>query len=357
MNGFGNLKSVIARTKIYIMMLLAALIVVTLTLLLGSRPVSNDIAPVRTVIVQGSSARSIANALSERGLIRSPFVFLVTCIISGESERLKPGVYELNRAMSAPQIIKNLVEGHTLESWVTIPEGKTLREIADILKKKQLADATTFLALTTSQGDSFPSFSFIYSNNLEGYLFPDTYLVKRGEGMDKIVRIMLSTFQKKVVKPNRDEIEQVIERRFNLDEDDFALGLQKLLVVASLIEREAKIPADRSKISAVIWNRLAKNMKLQIDATVSYSLGTSRENKNDLSHADLNSVSPYNTYVNFGLPPAPICNPGLASIKAALEPAAIDALYYVAKPDGSHVFSKTLEQHNAAKHAIKSGKL
>lgn len=351
------MKSLLARTKLYIVLLLAALTVVIWGLVLGSSPVSRDRTAVRTVIVQGSSARSIATTLQEHGLIRSPFVFVLTCTISGHSARLKPGVYELNRAMSTPEIIKRLVEGKTLESWVTIPEGETLREIADILQKKRLAEPDAFLALTIDSSYRLTRTTFVYGRNLEGYLFPDTYLVERGEGADAIVRMMLDTFRRKVVEPNRAEIRRVSRQKFGLGDDDFELGLHKLLIVASLIEREAKVPGDRPKISAVIWNRLAKGMKLEIDATVSYTLGESRANKANLTYADLASASPYNTYAHAGLPVAPICNPGLASIKAALEPAPIDSLYYVAKPDGSHVFTKTLEQHNAAKQAIKDGKL
>lgn len=351
------MRSVIARTKFYIVILLCALALVTWTLVFGSRPVSSDRTPVRAVIVQGSSARDIATTLHERGLIRSPFLFVLTCTMSGSSKKLRPGVYELNRAMSMPEIVRALVEGKTLESWVTIPEGKTLREIADILARKQLADPDVFLMLTTSRADAFPAYPFVYSSSLEGYLFPDTYLVERGASAEEIVRMMLATFQKKVLEPNRAEIEAMVTRRFGLGDEGFAQGLHKLLTIASLIEREAKVPADRPKISAVIWNRLAKGMKLEIDATTSYVLGQSRANKPNLSYADLANNSPYNTYVHAGLPPAPICNPGLASIKAALEPAPIDALYYVAKPDGSHVFSRTLQEHNRAKQAIKNGRL
>ena len=337
--------------------MVGALVLVTLTLVLGSRPMSKDTTPVRALIVQGSSAREIAATLHDRGLIRSPFLFVLTCTMSGSSNKLRPGVYELSRSMSMPEIVRILVEGKTLESWVTIPEGKTLREIADILAAKQLADPAAFLVLTTSRGDAFPGYPFVCSTNLEGYLFPDTYLVERGASAEEIVRMMLATFQKKVLEPKRAEIEDAIARRFGLGDEDFALGLHKLLTVASLIEREAKVPADRPKISAVIWNRLARGMKLEIDATASYVLGQSRANKPNLSYADLANDSPYNTYVHPGLPPAPICNPGLASIAAALEPAPIDSLYYVAKPDGSHVFSRTLQEHNRAKQAIKNGRL
>lgn len=347
----------IARTKAYIVVLLAALVAVTLGLVLGSRPVSSSKTPVRVVITQGASARVISNTLYQYHVIRSPLVFLLTSTMSGSSSKLKTGVYELSQSMSTPEIIKSLVEGNTLASWVTIPEGKTLREIADILRAKQLADPAAFLSWTTSGGDSFAGYPFVGEANLEGYLFPDTYLVQRGSTADDIVKMMLDTFQKKVVAANIDEIDRVIASRFKMSDDDFAEGLHRILIVASLIEREARTPADRAKISAVIWNRLAKGMRLEVDATVTYRLGISRANKAKVYYSDLKNDSPYNTYRRMGLPPAPICNPGLASIKAALEPAAIDSLYYVAKSDGSHVFSKTLEEHNAAKQAIKDGKL
>ena len=347
------MRNVVARTKGYIVVLLAGLVLVIWALVLGSRPVSGDKAPVRVVITQGASARMIAETLHESRLIRSPLVFLLTCTMGGQSEKLKPGVYELNRAMNTPEIIRSLVEGNTLESWVTVPEGRTLREIADTLEAKQLANPKAFLDLTTSQSYQFAAYSFTYDENLEGYLFPDTYLIERGATTEDIIKMMLDTFERKVVTAHRDEIEQVIAKRFGLGENGFDVGLHKILVIASLVEREARIPADRPKIAAVIYNRLAKNMRLEVDATVTYSLGKSRANKAKVYYRDLANDSPYNTYAHAGLPPAPICNPGLASIKAALRPAAIDALYYVAKKDGSHIFSKTLEQHNAAKQAIR----
>jgi len=166
------LRSIVARTKTYIVLLLAALVVVTWALVLGSRPVSGDKKPVRFLIAQGTSAHGISDTLYSRKLIRSPLVFLVTCMMSGSSERLKPGLYEFNRAMSVPEIIKSLVEGNTLESWVTIPEGKTLREIADILQAKQLADPNAFLALATGASSGLAETSFVYGDDLEGYLFP-----------------------------------------------------------------------------------------------------------------------------------------------------------------------------------------
>lgn len=352
------MKNLIADTKLYIVVLSAALCLVTWGLLLGSMPVSfGDKNAVRVMITQGATARTIAGSLHKSGVIRSPMIFLLTSKIGGISEKLKPGAYEMNRAMSVPEIIRSLVEGNRLESWVTIPEGKTLREIADILAAKQLADPDTFLGLTTLQGDRFAAYSVLYDGNMEGYLFPDTYRIERGTTTDDVIKLMLDTFERKVVKAHREEIEQVIENRFGLTDNQFAYGLRRVLIIASIIEREAKTDDDRPKISAVIWNRLARNMRLEIDATVTYRLGESRANKTKVYYRDLENGSLYNTYRRFGLPPAPICNPGLASILAALRPADIDALYYVAKKDGSHIFNRTLEGHNASKKAINEGGL
>lgn len=351
------MKQFISRVKTYLAVLLTALIIIAGVLISGSRPVSNDKRPMRVVIVQGASARDAVAVLKKKRLIRSSFVFLLALRISGSSEKLKPGVYEVSPSMGASEIINHIVNGDTLESWVTIPEGKTLREIADTLKTKQLADDDAFLQMTTSQGSDFPSYSFIDGENLEGYLFPDTYLIARGTDTDSIISKMLDAFDSKVVTPNRMEIEHVIKVRFGLGEDQFPEGLHKILTMASLVEREAKTQKDRPLIAAVIWNRLKKNMRLEIDASASYVLGESRENKKRLLYKDLDNDSPYNTYRHSGLPPAPICNPGLASIKAVLEPASVDYLYYVAKTDGSHVFSRTLEEHDAAKNKIQNGKL
>lgn len=349
------MRSIFARTKIYIVVLLAALVVVALALMLGSGPVSGDKTPVRVVIAQGASARSISHTLSDNRLIRSPLVFLLSCTMSGSSGKLKPGVYELNQTMSAPTIIKHLVAGDTIESWVTIPEGKTLREIADILEAKHLVDANEFLALTIDSSYRLTGTTFVSGDNLEGYLFPDTYLIERGTSPEQVIEMMLGNFERKVLSKNKNEIARFSANR--LGADGFNEGLHKVLIVASLVEREARIPADRPKIAAVILNRLAKGMRLEVDATVTYELGQSRANKAKVYFSDLRRDTPYNTYMHAGLPPAPICNPGLASIRATLEPAATDDLYYVAKPDGSHIFTKTLHEHNAAKQAIQGGKL
>ena len=343
--------TILIRGKLYIVVLLSLLVVTVWTLVIGSMPVSGNASPVRLVIAKGASANRIAAILDANGLVRSPFVFVLTCRLSGTSEALKPGVYELNRAMSAPRIIEKLVAGESLETWVTFPEGFNARQIGDLLQSKLLANGDAFVQLVFSDANAFPMYSFVVSDNLEGYLFPDTYLIARGTDPRAIVGKMLDAFETKVAVPLGPEIKRAVRSRLGRGHDlTFADCLHTVLIVASLIEREAKADKDRALISAVLWNRLGVGMRLQVDATVSYVPGVSGSNRDGLSYQDLRSDSPYNTYKHGGLPPAPICNPGLESIKAAIRPANVDYLYYVVGPDGkSHVFSKTYEEHLAAK--------
>lgn len=349
------MKKLFRETKGYVALLLAVLVGVVWLLVLGSLPAGKSSDVVRVVVRQGAGGKEIARLLHDRGLIRSPFVFGLTCALSGSSARLKPGVYEFSESMSLPQVIRRLVRGETLQSWVTVPEGYTIRQIADALEAKQLVNAQEFLSTALERGQEFRDYPFVYGSSLEGYLFPDTYLIDRSVGAEAIASKMLSAFDRKVLAPQRDRMEHVIKRRFGLSAGSFNAGLHKLLTLASLVEREAKTQKDRPLIAAVLWNRLKKNMRLEVDASLSYRPGESRENPNVVYKDDLNSDSAYNTYRNYGLPPGPICNPGAAAIEAVLNPANVDYLYYVAKPDGTHVFSRTFDEHVKAKRAIAGG--
>lgn len=350
------MKKILRDTKPYIIVLLSVMVVIVWGLVLGSRPMSGDTSPVRVLIAKGASANEVALILKEKDLIRSTSIFVFTCRMSGESGKLKPGVYELSRAMSVPEIIRALVKGESLELWVTMPEGLTARQIGDRLAERQLVNGDLFVQKAIDEGFGFQRYAFVPGDNLEGYLFPDTYLVARGTGADAVIEKMLEAFDAKVVTPNRDQLERVIRSRFGLGREDFRDGLSRILTLASLVEREARVPADRPLVAAVMWNRLKKNMRLEVDATVTYVPGESRENKSKVYYSDLRSDSPYNTYRVFGLPPAPICNPGLAAIKAVLEPSQESYLFYVARPDGGHVFTRTLEEHIKARNAIRNGK-
>ena len=348
------MRKIIARAKLYFVLMLAVLALVAWGMALGSRAVSNDSTPRRVVIARGLSANRIAEILHDNQLIRSRFTFLLTCRMNGASERLKPGVYELNRTMTVPQIIEHLVDGDSLESWITIPEGYTARQIADLIEEKRLAHGETFLGLAMAQSGDFADYPFVHGDSLEGYLFPDTYLIARGTDPELIIAKLLDAFEAKVVSPLRPEVEIVINRRLDLDAGSFPRGLHAILTMASLVEREARTDKDRPLIAGVLWNRLDRGMKLQVDATVSYVPGQSKENKDRVYYKDLENGSRYNTYKHHGLPPGPICNPGLEAIRAVLDPAETDYLYYVARDDGSHIFSRTYDQHQSAIRRVKN---
>lgn len=312
-------------------------------------PVGGDKTPVVVVIRKGQTAVPIGRTLAEKGLVRSASGFALIARLSGQASEIKPGAYKFNRTMTGGEMLDKMVKGEVAARWITIPEGYTLIQVADRLAEKGLVDRDEFLRVATSDGAGFSKLVKIPSSSLEGYLFPDTYLVMLDSGPKDIASQMLETFDERVKKPLNKDLTSFAAANTHGDKSD---AMYRVLTVASMIEREAKVPEDRPLVSAVIWNRLRRGMKLEIDATVQYALG---EHRSRLFYNDLKVESPYNTYRYPGLPPGPISNPGLASIQAAMHPAEVDYLYYVAKPDGSHVFSRTLDEHNAAKRRIRSG--
>jgi UPF0755 protein len=297
------------------------------------QPTSSSGAKVSFEVPRNATARQIADLLAEARLIRHPYAFLIMARLLGESESLKAGEYEIPRNMTPAEIIDKLSRGDAIAQWFTIPEGYTIDQVGAELQKNHLAERRRFLRLANSAPSRFGFALDVPRDSLEGYLFPDSYKVKVGVSESQVIRGMLRTFQQKVVQ--------------GLDADlrRSELSLDKVIIVASMIEREARVAQDRPLIAAVIHNRLAKKMPLQIDATVLYALG---RHKSRVLTRDLQVASPYNTYRRTGLPPGPICSPGLKSIEAALRPAKEDYLYYVAKPDGSHIFTRSFAEHQAA---------
>ncbi|MCS6829489.1 MAG: endolytic transglycosylase MltG [Armatimonadota bacterium] len=283
-------------------------------------------------ITPGMNARQIGQKLQAQGIIRSARMFEWVVRFKGWGGRLKPGTYELRPDMSPVHVARLIAEGKVATSWVTIPEGYTVRQIAQLMQERGVADAEEFLSLATQQGDSF-SASFPLPRNLEGYLFPNTYRLPQGTGARAAIQSMVSLLDREVYQKYHSEIERS------------GFTFHQILTIASMIEREAKVAADRPLISAVIRNRLQRGMKLEIDATVLYALG---KHKSRVLYRDLEIDSDYNTYRRKGLPPGPIANPGVACIEAALRPAQVDYLYYVARPDGSHIFTRTLQEHHVA---------
>jgi UPF0755 protein len=281
---------------------------------------------IRLAIPVGATVNSVSQLLESQGIIRSARVFAFL----GRRRLVKPGTYDLSPSEFPAAILKRIERGDVATIRVTFPEGFTLRQIAARLAKQHLiADADAFVTLTSTQGDTFKA-SFPLPKNLEGCLFPDTYLFPVGADDRRIAQRMLDTFDRLVARGKADEIR------------DSKHSLLDIINVAAMIEREAEVEADRAMIAGVIYNRLARNMKLEIDATVQYARG---QHKDRLLFKDLEVDSPYNTYKVAGLPPGPICNPGLPSIEAAIHPEKHDYLYYVARPDGTHVFAHTFEEH------------
>jgi peptidoglycan lytic transglycosylase G len=295
---------------------------------------------VAVVIEPGASASSIARTLKDAGVIRNAWVFRLYARIKGLSRNLKPGEYRLRANMAFADVLRLLEKGPTIEfTRVTIPEGKTVREIADILAKAGIPRAE-FLKEATSgrhRTDILPK----GSKNLEGALFPKTYDFKKGTTASQAVDLLLGQFEKETETVDWSAAQK------------FGMTRYQILIIASMIEREARVPQDRAKIARVIYNRLARPMRLQIDATVQYAIFLKTGSyKNPLLTSDYQFSSSYNTYLIDGLPPAPISNPGLASIDAALHPAEGKWLYYVLINDkGEHAFAETYEEFQRLKNS------
>jgi UPF0755 protein len=294
-------------------------------------------------IPSGASAASIGDLLYNEGLIKNPQVFVLHARRYNLGHQFIAGRYRLSPSLSLVQIADQLKNGEIYAEtiWFTIPEGFNVREIAQRLEEKDLADVELFLELAREPSqpiiDYFPEISLVetpgVNYSLEGYLFPDTYEVYPDASVEEIIILMLGRLSRAFSEEQLERIEQLNS------------SLHEILTIAAMVEREGQVDHERALIAGVIYNRLQIGMRLQIDATVQYALG---ENKEFLTFKDLEIESPYNTYQNDGLPPGPIASPGEASINAALYPEKSEFLYYNYKYDGSgeHFFSRTLEEHN-----------
>jgi UPF0755 protein len=292
---------------------------------------------VKVEIPAAASSRQIATILHNSGLIRHPLVFQQYTRWAGMDSSLKAGTYQLTPALSVQQIAGRIAAGAPDLKVFTVPEGYTVSQVAELLDEAGFVDREAFLTAVAETDHPYavskPELEGY--RRLEGYLFPDTYHVGSKITGQELVQLMLDRFSQ--------EMDQLDYRN-----KAAALGLtvHEAVTVAAMVEREARVPDERPLIAGVIYNRLRLGMPLQIDATVQYALG---EHRAVIYYRDLEVDSPYNTYRISGLPPGPIASPGSASLRAAVEPAASDYLYYVARPDGSHAFSRTLSEHNANK--------
>ncbi|GJL55194.1 MAG: aminodeoxychorismate lyase [Nitrospirales bacterium] len=316
--------------KLFSIVLLLFFAVLTSTLLLN-RP-AGDPGTTRIITIQrGMSLGEVAHYLEEQGLIANAQWFRIMGKLTRADRKIQPGEYALHAGFTPTEILSQLKEGKVYYHTVTIPEGYTVRQIAEVLSKKRLINETRFLALT--QDSTFISTLNLPVDNLEGYLFPDTYFVARLTPEEEIIRTFVQRFHKAFSPELRARAKEM------------GMTMQEVLTLASVVEKETGLSQERSIVSGVFHNRLARNIPLQSDPTVIYAIEAFDGN---IRKRDLSIDSPYNTYQVRGLPPGPIANPGEAAIRAALYPTPSDYVYFVSKNDGSHQFSVTLAEHNRA---------
>ena len=286
------------------------------------------------VVDKGSGAGSVARTLKAREFIRARLPFLAAYRLFFHPAPIKAGEYELTSPLRAKGLLDNLVKGRVLLHSVTVPEGLTAREVLPLLSsllvdgdggfEASLHDTRPISALDDRAGD------------LEGYLFPETYSFPRGVAAAEVIGRMVNQFKIVFGEPWKSRAREL------------RMSVRQAVILASLIEKETSVPGEKPLVSAVFHNRLRVGMKLDCDPTIIYALKLKGIATGRLTRQDLFLDSPYNTYRRAGLPPGPICNPGRESIQAALYPAAEPYLYFVAREDGGHRFSRTFSEHAAA---------
>ena len=289
-------------------------------------------APLEFSLKAGSSLRSVARQMTEAGVLREPWRFELLTRLFGESANVKAGVYEIEQPLSPYALLHKITSGDYTQIAVTIVEGWTFRQLRQVLDQQSaLAHRTQGL----SETDIMQQLGADTATSPEGWFFPETYYVGAGEADLRVLRRSYRLMQ------------EHLAREWKLRDPGLPLGAPyEALILASIVEKETGRPEDRAMVAAVFINRLKRGMRLQTDPTVIYGLGENFDG--NLRKRDLASDHPYNTYTRAGMPPTPIAMPGLASLRATLHPAPSDALYFVAKGDGTSQFSRTLEEHERA---------
>lgn len=298
-------------------------------------PPLKDINKTNFLITKGMSASQIGIKLQENGFIKNSTAFKIYTQVTGKSQNIQAGEYLLSKNLTLYQLVDELVKGPT-QIWVTIPEG---------FRREQVAIRfANLLGKEGKQKDNFIQEFLKLTEEKEGFLFPDTYLVAKDITVAKIVSAMESTFVKMTL---------TLENKINRS----SLTEVQIITIASLIERETKNEKERPGVSGVIYNRLEYNWPLQVDAAVQYAVASAKTKEKttfddnlefwvNLTKSDLEMNSPYNTYKNAGLPPGPIANPGLSSITAAVNPESHEYFFYLHDLNGDIHYAKTLEEHN-----------
>lgn len=278
----------------------------------------------------GSGIRKLANELKAGGVIRSSWHFVIMTRLRGDAHRLKAGEYRFSDNMTPGEILRKIVSGDVDCRKFTLPEGYSIYQAGELLEQKGYFKKDVFLdkcrdrSLLLSLGLS--------ESSAEGYLYPATYNLSKGESVEQLLEQMIAQFNKAYAALQKSE-------------GAHSLSRHQLVTLASIIEKEAVSVDEKPIISSVFHNRLRIGMSLQSDPTAVYGV---RAFSGKVSRADVQRTSPYNTYLNKGLQPGPIGNPGMDAVQAAMNPAKTDFLYFVARQDGTHYFSRSLEEHNRA---------
>lgn len=292
--------------------------------------------PRRVVIPAGSSFGAAADSLERSGIIGSSRMFRLYAKLRGRDRALKPGTYELPVGAAWDVTLDALTEGRSLSATVTIPEGFDLRAIVPLLAERLAVPADSVHAAVRDSAQR--ARLDIPTETLEGYLFPATYTFPLGTGPRQVVAEMVRQFEERW-RPE-----------WTARLDSIGLTRHELVTLASIVEKEARVADERPVIAAVYCNRLRIGMPLQADPTVQYVLPSHVDR---VLYSHLETPSPYNTYRNAGLPPGPIASPGSASLEATLHPVRVPYLYFVARPDGRHVFTTTFAEHTRARDQVR----
>ena len=329
---FFNKPRLAGRVSRYVILLFAASVLFLVLLInYSNNPIDKKNMTILVDIPTGSSFLKVTEILNKAGLIKSRILFYSLAIKKNATRSIRAGEYEFNTSLTPSAMIDKLLRGDIKKYRVVIPEDLSLREIAARLDDVKLIDKKVFFELAGDE-DFLESLN-IKADSIEGYLFPETYYLDRSMSTRQIMKMMVSQFWKKVTP-------DMIKRAGELK-----LDIHKLVTFASLIGKESGDDAEKPMISAVFHNRIRKKMRLQSDPTAVYDL---EDYNGKVLRSHLKRNSPYNTYLIKGLPPGPIANPGIDSLKAVLYPASVNYLYFVSKKDGTHYFSSSLDVHNQA---------
>lgn len=322
------------RHKKVLLPLLVLLLTGAALYLYATTPVNPSAAAQTIDIPKGEGFFGITEILHNAGLVRNRPFFWALSLVKKANRIIRAGEYELTGSMSPNEILDKLVRGQIKDYWVTLPEDITASDVAKRLSTFKLIDEKEFAALAADR--SFLASLDIEADSIEGYLYPDTYRLDRSMTTRDIIRKLVAQFWKEVTPELRKRAEEI------------GLTLQEWVTLASIIGKESGNNAEKPLISAVFHNRLKMGMKLQSDPTAVYRLEQTGHPVKAVRREHLQSDTPHNTYKIKGLPPGPIANPGMDSLRAALYPANVDYLYFVSKNDGAHHFSSKLAAHNQA---------